>query len=386
MAILNPFRILFISDNKGYLSNFRDRMTSFKRDGLERYSFIETCDYSDYLNTLSSEPKTECDIIFINISKKGKINKDIFFKQLKEYNTSGARVINIGVETDDLEFEEYVDRFLSAPQFWEMDDVNDFLSFCNKEMKMKHFSDMSKRRLYWTYAIVMFIDIQGFTSDFKLYDPNEKEIDERPEKDNIDTNKQKESDEASNKLKIDEGAIDRRAELIDIIDILFGKIRSIIHNHNGYIDKFIGDCVLAVFEDPDKKFVAPELALKAVNAAIKIRKEMISHKQTVNIGMDGGEVFKCFFGEQTELQYTIMGNPVNKAQRCQDVSHDGQILISPHTFNILQNIRDEYEKYFSLSEKTKYLYPEAIKAVRPIEYGEAFKNKKTVEGHIVNEK
>jgi adenylate cyclase len=101
---------------------------------------------------------------------------------------------------------------------------------------------------------------------------------------------------------------------------------------NGYVDKFIGDAVMAVFRGDYHLDRAIEACL-AVRAAIEKlpgHENEISFMPKVSIGINSGEMISGNIGSATlrRLDYTVVGDAVNVAQRLQSVAKDGQILIN----------------------------------------------------------
>ena len=98
---------------------------------------------------------------------------------------------------------------------------------------------------------------------------------------------------------------------------------------NGLIDKFIGDCVMAVFKGPYHLD-------KAIDACIAIRDKIESLPREneflpkVSIGINSGEMISGNIGSSTlrRLDYTVIGDTVNTAQRLQSTATNGQILIN----------------------------------------------------------
>lgn len=98
---------------------------------------------------------------------------------------------------------------------------------------------------------------------------------------------------------------------------------------DGIIDKFIGDCVMAVFKGDYH-------IDRAIDASLAIR-NMISKEPSefnftpkVSIGINSGEMISGNIGSATlrRLDYTVIGDSVNTAQRLQSVADKGQILIT----------------------------------------------------------
>ncbi|PZR56722.1 MAG: hypothetical protein DLM50_07775 [Candidatus Meridianibacter frigidus] len=130
----------------------------------------------------------------------------------------------------------------------------------------------------------------------------------------------------------------------------FEEMCAIIFKHGGYVDKFIGDCVMAVFSAPNPK---PDDAKHAVLAAIEQQekiKEMgakwaADGKKifTVGMGINTGEVVMGNLGSSTRLNYTVIGDNVNAAARLYNVAKGGQIIISHATYDEVKDAIDVIE-------------------------------------------
>lgn len=102
---------------------------------------------------------------------------------------------------------------------------------------------------------------------------------------------------------------------------------------NGYIDKFIGDAVMAVFRGDFHLDRALDACL-AVRAAVEklpaLEEDGITFFPKVSIGLNSGEMVSGNIGSANlrRLDYTVVGDAVNVAQRLQSIAKDGQILIS----------------------------------------------------------
>ncbi|MCW3118956.1 MAG: response regulator [Chitinophagaceae bacterium] len=105
----------------------------------------------------------------------------------------------------------------------------------------------------------------------------------------------------------------------------------------GYVDKFIGDAIMAVFRG--------DFHLdRAIDASLAVRKEirhMPSHTEhvsflpQVSIGVNSGEMISGNIGSGNlrRLDYTVIGDAVNMAQRLQSAAQNGQIIISETSFD-----------------------------------------------------
>ncbi len=95
-----------------------------------------------------------------------------------------------------------------------------------------------------------------------------------------------------------------------------------IENHNGFIDKYIGDAIMALFDD-----ASTDMALKAAQAMQKsligFNKEQLARQQPhiqIGIGLHRGEVVMGTVGFTSRIDSTIIGDPVNVAARVESLT------------------------------------------------------------------
>ncbi|HVB02232.1 MAG TPA: adenylate/guanylate cyclase domain-containing protein [Chitinophagaceae bacterium] len=112
-------------------------------------------------------------------------------------------------------------------------------------------------------------------------------------------------------------------------------VREIIAQ-NGYIDKFMGDAIMAVFRG---NFHLD----RAIDACLSLRKQIESlppqegklpFSLQLAIGINGGDMISGNIGSGNlkRLDYTVIGDTVNMAQRLQSVANPGQILITASSY------------------------------------------------------
>jgi len=100
----------------------------------------------------------------------------------------------------------------------------------------------------------------------------------------------------------------------------------------GYIDKFIGDAIMAVFRGDyhlDRAMDA-SLAVRSKIDSLPPLNKTISFIPKVSIGINSGEMISGNIGSASlrRLDYTVIGDTVNTAQRLQSTAAPGQILIN----------------------------------------------------------
>ena len=98
----------------------------------------------------------------------------------------------------------------------------------------------------------------------------------------------------------------------------FERVRGIVESHEGSVEKFIGDAVMAVFGVPA---VHEDDALRACRAAVEMREALPELGLEGRIGLNSGEVLT---GTEERL---ATGDAVNVAARLEQAAEPGEVLI-----------------------------------------------------------
>ena len=116
-------------------------------------------------------------------------------------------------------------------------------------------------------------------------------------------------------------------ELVDMLNIHFSSIVTSVTKHNGFVDKFIGDAVMAVF---DAELCGGRHCQQAVAAAVDILHGMIETNRqialngfdplVIGIGMACGPVIRGNIGSADRRELTVMGDTVNIASRLESAT------------------------------------------------------------------
>jgi class 3 adenylate cyclase/FixJ family two-component response regulator len=100
----------------------------------------------------------------------------------------------------------------------------------------------------------------------------------------------------------------------------------------GYIDKFIGDAIMAVFRDDYHldRAIDASLAVRKKLEALPVESGVNNFLPKVSIGVNSGEMISGNIGSANlrRLDYTVIGDVVNIAQRLQTVAGPNQIVIT----------------------------------------------------------
>ncbi len=109
-----------------------------------------------------------------------------------------------------------------------------------------------------------------------------------------------------------------------------------IIGQGGYVDKFIGDAVMAVFKGPFHldRAVDAALSVRTQIGKLPVSTHEVSFKPNVSIGIHSGEMISGNIGSESlrRLDYTVIGDNVNIAQRLQTHAAPGQILLAESSF------------------------------------------------------
>lgn len=117
----------------------------------------------------------------------------------------------------------------------------------------------------------------------------------------------------------------------EIMNQCFQRLGHIVQRCEGYIDKFMGDCVMVLFGAPIAHENDPELA---VNCALLMIEELKTFNQDhkldlgMSMGINSGLVIAGHVGSDQKLEYTVMGDTVNTAQRLQSNAGRNEIFVS----------------------------------------------------------
>jgi len=107
----------------------------------------------------------------------------------------------------------------------------------------------------------------------------------------------------------------------------------------GYIDKFIGDAVMAVFKGKFHLDRAIDACLAVRNKIAELPSVSDSFSPKVSIGINSGEMISGNIGSSSlkRLDYTVIGDTVNTAQRLQSVAGENQIIINETSYLKVKN-------------------------------------------------
>jgi adenylate cyclase len=138
-------------------------------------------------------------------------------------------------------------------------------------------------------------------------------------------------------------------EVMEMLNQLFGVCIPIIFKYNGTVDKYIGDAILAVFGSPNPDPSRRQWS-DAVRAAVEMQRavkrlglewELQSRpKFEIGIGIHTGAVLQGFIGSHEQMEYTVIGDTVNRAARYCSGAARGEVVISPEVHQHINGLVD----------------------------------------------
>jgi len=139
-------------------------------------------------------------------------------------------------------------------------------------------------------------------------------------------------------------------QVVDVLNAYLDVMVQVLFEYQGTLDKFLGDGVLALFGTP---LVQPDHPQRAVQVALDIQRAATSLNATrqrrgqptlhIGIGINSGEAIVGNIGSEKRMEYTVIGDMVNVAQRLQALARGGEILIGASTLPHVQPLVTVYD-------------------------------------------
>jgi adenylate cyclase len=136
-------------------------------------------------------------------------------------------------------------------------------------------------------------------------------------------------------------------EVVAFLNSYLTDMTTIIFANEGTIDKFMGDCIMAIFGAPvihsDDVFRAVKSGVEIQKKIEDLNKQRLSEGQQdihVGIGINYGEAVVGNIGSTQRLEYTVIGDSVNTASRIQNLAAGGEIVV---TESVYQEVKEFFD-------------------------------------------
>jgi class 3 adenylate cyclase len=122
-------------------------------------------------------------------------------------------------------------------------------------------------------------------------------------------------------------------EVVRFLNAFFGEAVDAVERNGGVVDKFIGDCVMAMWGAIDQR---EDGARKSIGAALELveraRKITVAGAPLeIGVGINTGPAVVGAIGAKSRLDYTAIGATVNLAARLCGIAQTGQVLVTSDT-------------------------------------------------------
>lgn len=129
-------------------------------------------------------------------------------------------------------------------------------------------------------------------------------------------------------------------EVLSLLNAYFPVMADIVFRHEGTLEKYIGDALLAVWGAP---FQSPDDPVRAVRAAVEMQRALAELNRSldgvpqlaIHIGVNTGLVAAGNVGSDRYVQYATLGDATNVASRICDLAGPGEIYLSETTLEKL---------------------------------------------------
>ena len=130
-------------------------------------------------------------------------------------------------------------------------------------------------------------------------------------------------------------------ENFEFINYYLSKMVPLVRKHNGFIDKFIGDAIMALYDSPDD----------AIRSALEMHKELVQINHSllekgnieieIGIGIHSGNLMMGVIGEEERFEGTVISDAVNVASRIEGLTklYHSKILVSE---DVLLELKDDF--------------------------------------------
>jgi class 3 adenylate cyclase len=128
-------------------------------------------------------------------------------------------------------------------------------------------------------------------------------------------------------------------ETFAFINAYLERVGPVIRDHNGFIDKYIGDAIMALFTSADDALCAGLSMLDALEQFNAGRRATGQQPITIGIGINTGSLMLGTIGERHRMDGTVISDAVNLAARIESLTKDYKVtlLISEYTWRQLSD-------------------------------------------------
>jgi adenylate cyclase len=145
-------------------------------------------------------------------------------------------------------------------------------------------------------------------------------------------------------------------QLVAYLNEYFTQMVDVIFSHQGTVNKFVGDMIVAMFGAPsaiaDREYWAIAAAINMQKRIKNLPIDWIRENFITGIGISSGDVIVGNIGSPQHMDYTAIGDEMNIAARLQGLAKGGQILVTRSVYEATQS-NFEFREFGTLPVKGK---------------------------------
>lgn len=135
-------------------------------------------------------------------------------------------------------------------------------------------------------------------------------------------------------------------QVLNFLNAYYSRMEAVLHRHGGFIDKFQGDGVMALFEDEGglsgaERAVAAAVGIRHAMQAYNTQRASVGYQPIqMGVGVNTGEVIIGTVGSSDRMDSTVLGDAVNLAARLQELTKTmgHAVLVSEYTYQALPDV------------------------------------------------
>jgi HD-GYP domain-containing protein (c-di-GMP phosphodiesterase class II) len=185
----------------------------------------------------------------------------------------------------------------------------------------------------------------------------------------------------------------RPEDVVDLLNTYLSGLTDVVFKYEGTLDKYIGDCVMAVFgapiahyNDTERAVIAAIEMQKYVDELNRERQEEGFEKVEIGVGINTGYVISGNMGSVDRMDYTVIGDVVNTASRLEGFAGRGQIVVTKEVYEEVKYFVDaHYLSAISVKGKEKPVEVYLVKDLIASKYLNAVEKREPyISGHFLN--
>ncbi len=137
-------------------------------------------------------------------------------------------------------------------------------------------------------------------------------------------------------------------ENFNFLNGCLSRIGPVVRNNGGFIDKYIGDAVMALFPGSVEDALHAAIAMQNVIRTYNKHRTSTGYEPIdIGVGIHTGVLMLGTIGEERRMEGTVISDAVNLASRLEGLTklYDASIIISDHTLSVIKNRSDFHFRY-----------------------------------------